>query len=72
MKPIIPGLSIGFFAAIFLSMYAEYLFPQKLPLVLIYGIIGPLLAAIAILVLILLDKAERKRSGLDWEENKEE
>ena len=69
MRPIITGVCIGFFAAIFLSMYAEYIFKYKLPFVLIYGIIAPFLAAIAILILILANRGERKRSGLDlWEQ----
>ncbi|HLC68022.1 MAG TPA: hypothetical protein VJI12_04030 [archaeon] len=72
MKPIVTGVAIGFFAAFFLSMYAEFLFTYKLPFALIYGVIAPFLSAIAILVLVIADKAERKRSGLDWFEEKKD
>ena len=66
MRIIITGVAIGFFAAVFLSMYAENLFNYKLPYFIIYGIIGPFLAAVAILVLTLARKGEEKRNGIDW------
>ena len=70
MRIVITGVCIGFFAAFFSSMYAEYLFNYRLPFAIIYGIIAPFLSAISVLVLIIADKNERKRSGLDWFEEK--
>ena len=70
MKTVLTGVCIGFFAAFFLSMYAEFLFTYRLPFVIIYGIVAPFLSAIAILVLTIANKSERRRSGLDWFEEK--
>ena len=71
MRIIITGISVGVFAAFFLSMYAEFLFTYRLPFVLIYGIVAPFLSSIAILVLTVANRNERKRSGLDWFEEEE-
>lgn len=70
MRPILTGICIGLSAAIFVSMYAQYLFDLTLPYIVIYGIIAPLISAIATFVLALSDKNERKRNGLDWDDKK--
>jgi hypothetical protein len=70
MRMIVTSIAIGFFSAIFLSMYAEYIFSYKLPLVIIYGIIAPFLSAVALVVFILSKREEKKRDG--WLEEKED
>ncbi len=72
MRMIVTSIAIGFFAAIFLSMYADYLFGYKLPLAIIYGMLAPFLSACALVVFILSKRQERKRAGLNWMEDGDE
>jgi hypothetical protein len=58
MGILINGIGVGFFSAFFLSMYAEALFHYTLPFVLIYGMIGPFITAIAIGIQLLIKKAK--------------
>jgi hypothetical protein len=59
---ILNGLGIGFFVAIFLSMYLKEFFNLIIPIYIVYGIIAPLLSAIFIFIFITLDERERKRA----------
>ena len=69
MGMIINGIGTGFFTAFFISMYAQNLFHYTLPFVLIYGMIGPFLTAVAIGIQLLIKKA--KRDGVDGYEETE-
>ena len=72
MRMIVTSIAIGFFSAIFLSMYADYLFSYRLPLAIIYGMIAPFLSACALFVFMLSNREERKRAGLNWLEDGKE
>ena len=65
MNVIVNGIGIGFFAAIFISLYAQGLFNYILPLPIIYGIFAPLISAIAI-TLMILSRREEKDRNLEW------
>ena len=71
MGVIFEGIGIGFFAAIFVSLYGQGLFNYLLPFWLIYGILGPLFAALVIAALTFSKKDERDRN-LEWFEQKKE
>lgn len=71
MGVIFEGVGIGFFAALFISMYAQALFNSILPFWLIYGILAPLFAAISIAILTFSKKDQRDRN-LEWFEEKKE
>lgn len=70
MGVIVNGIGVGFFAALFLSMYTEGIFNYVLPFWLIYGILAPLFGAIAMSILLLSQK--KKDKNLEWFEEKEE
>ncbi len=73
MGIILNGIGVGFFVAVFLTVYLNGFFQQQVPIVLIYGIFGPLSAAIIISVLILYDKKERKKAEVPfWSMKKED
>ena len=73
MGVVVTGGGIGFFAAVFVTMYANGLFHQQIPVIVIYGIVGPFIAAVSIFVMILLDKKEREKAERDiWSIKKEE
>lgn len=65
MGIVINGVGIGFFAAFFISMYGNWLFNYQLPFVIIYGIIGPFLSAIAIGIQVLVRKEKEKRDRVE-------
>ena len=71
MGVIFEGLGIGFFAALFVSMYAQGIFKFVLPFWLIYGILAPLFSAVVISVFILSKKDERDKN-LEWFEEKKD
>ncbi|KHO47653.1 MAG: hypothetical protein QT00_C0002G0313 [archaeon GW2011_AR5] len=71
MGAIFEGIGIGFFAALFISLYAEGIFNSVLPFWLIYGILAPLFAAIVIAILTFSKKDERDRN-LEWFEEKKD
>ena len=62
MGVIFEGVAIGFFAALFVSLYAQGIFSFVFPLWLIYGILAPLFAAVAVSILTFSEKDERNRS----------
>jgi hypothetical protein len=72
MGAIINGVGVGFFAGIFVSMYMTNFTGIILPVYMIYGIIAPLISAIAITIMVLAKKKEGKeKDSLQWfEENK--
>ncbi len=65
MGVIINGIGIGFFAAFFISLYAQFLFNYILPFIIIYGILAPFLTAIAIGVQLLWKKDKEKRDRIE-------
>jgi len=71
MGVIFEGIGIGFFAALFISLYAEGLFNSILPFWLIYGILAPFFAAITIGILTFSNKEERDKN-LEWFEEKKD
>lgn len=71
MGVIFEGIGIGFFAALFISLYVEGIFSYILPFWIIYGILAPLFAAIAIAILAFSKKDERDKN-LEWFEEKKE
>ncbi len=66
MGIIINGIGVGFLSAIFISLYAEGFFSALLPFWLIYGILAPLVSAIAITIGMLTRK---KPQDMEWWEN---
>ena len=71
MGVIFEGIGIGFFAALFISLYGEGIFNYILPFWLIYGILAPLFAAITIAILTFSRKEERSKN-LEWFEEKKD
>ncbi len=71
MGVIFEGVGIGFFAALFVSIYAQGFFNSILPVWLIYGILAPLFAAITIAILTFSKKDERDKN-LEWFEEKKD
>ncbi len=70
MGAIINGIGVGFFAAIFIAIYAEGLFNYLLPIWIIYGILAPFFSAVAIAAFVISSKKERR--NLEWFEEKED
>ena len=68
MGTIINGVGVGFLSAIFISLYAEGFFHAVLPIWIIYGILAPLISALAITIGILAKKKPREIEW--WEEDK--
>ena len=66
MGIILNGIGIGFLLALFISIYAEGFFGYTLPWPVIYGILAPLFAAIAIFLFMLSKKDESDR--ISWTE----
>lgn len=71
MGVIFNGIGIGFFAALFVSLYGQGLFNYILPFWLIYGILAPLFAAITIAVFSFSKKDQRDKN-LEWFEEKKD
>ncbi len=61
MNIVLNGIAIGFISAVFVSIYTEGLLGYSLPIWLIYGIFAPAISALAITLLLLSGKEERKR-----------
>ena len=70
MGVIVNGVGVGFFAAIFISLYMQGLFNFVLPLPIIYGIFAPLISAVAIFLMIISRRQEKDRNLEWWEEQK--
>ena len=70
MGVVINGIAIGFFAAIFISLYTQGLFNYILPLPIIYGIFAPLISAVSIFLMIVSRRQEKDRSLEWWEDEK--
>ena len=72
MGVILNGAGIGFFVAVFFAVYANGFFQQQIPILLIYGIIGPFIAAIIVFLLMMYDKQERTKAEIPfWIKEKE-
>lgn len=71
MGAIINGIITGFFAAIFVSMYADFLLNYILPVWIIYGILAPLFSAIAITIFLYLQRKKKEQYGVQWWEEKQ-
>jgi hypothetical protein len=69
MGIIFNGIGIGFFAALFVSLYAQGIFNYILPFWLIYGILAPLFSAITIAAALFSKRGEKDRN-LEWFEEK--
>ena len=69
MGVIINGVGIGFFSAIFISLYVVGFFNALLPIWLIYGILAPLISAIAITIGML---SKKKPGDVEWWEEKKD
>lgn len=72
MGIIVKGVEAGFLVAVFVSLYAEGLFGYILPLPIIYGILAPLFAAIAIFIMMLSKKDETRMRWTEEGEKSEE
>jgi len=59
---IINSLGLGFFIAIFISLYLKEFLNFVMPVYLVYGIIAPMLSAVFITIFVLLNKQEKKRA----------
>lgn len=60
-KEIIDGIGVGFFFSIFLSLYITNFTDIQLPIWIIYGILAPLVSAMAITAMIYSSKEKRDR-----------
>lgn len=68
---IINGIGIGFFSTIFLSLYLTNFTSIALPIWLIYGILAPLISALAITGFVYSSKEKRDRYVVKyWDETK--
>ena len=59
---IINGIGIGFFTALFASMYLDVYMNLVIPLFLVYGILAPLLSAVFVTIFMLRNKGEKQRA----------
>lgn len=69
MGMIVNGVGVGFFAALFISLYAEGFFNHIFPVWLIYGILAPLFSAIALTLMLV---SRKKEKPVAWYEEKKE